>query len=122
MDITPKPAGSPKTGQVSPRPRVLLDIGPAVHQNAGLARYAERLASRLLSGHGDEIDLTLFYNRHSGHELPLSLQNAQPVTVGRGQYAWRLGALAKEAMTPVAALKVPLVVDVGQGRSWAEAH
>ena len=36
--------------------------------------------------------------------------------------AARLGALAKEAMTTVASLKVPLVVDVGQGRSWAEAH
>ena len=36
--------------------------------------------------------------------------------------AGRLGALAKRVMGSVAALKVPLVVDVGQGRSWAEAH
>ena len=36
--------------------------------------------------------------------------------------AARLSALAKKVMASVAQLKVPLVVDVGQGRSWAEAH
>lgn len=77
---------------------VVLDIGPAVHQNAGLARYAERLASHLLAGHRDAIDLTLFFNRHSGHGLPLSLQNAATATVQRGQYAWRLGALASQLL------------------------
>ena len=34
----------------------------------------------------------------------------------------RLTALAKKVMASVAQLKVPLVIDVGQGRSWAEAH
>ncbi|MBL8912782.1 MAG: DNA polymerase I, partial [Archangium sp.] len=34
----------------------------------------------------------------------------------------RLSALAKEVMTGAAQLKVPLVVDVGRGRSWADAH
>ncbi|MBI3959908.1 MAG: glycosyltransferase family 4 protein [Chloroflexi bacterium] len=77
---------------------VVLDVGPAVHQTAGLARYAERLASHLLAGHGEEIDLTLFFNRHSGHGLPVSLQNTQTVTVERGQYAWRLGALASQLL------------------------
>ncbi len=80
------------------RLRVVLDIGPAVHQNAGLARYAERLASHLLAGHGDEIDLTLFYNRHNGQQLPVSLQNAPAVTIERGQYPWRLGALASQLL------------------------
>ncbi|MGB5052738.1 MAG: glycosyltransferase family 1 protein [Caldilineaceae bacterium] len=78
------------------KPRVVLDVGPAVHQNAGLARYAERLASHLLAGHGEEIDLTLFYNRHSGHHLPASLAGAQTVTTERGPYGWRLGALASQ--------------------------
>ena len=36
--------------------------------------------------------------------------------------AGRLSVLAKRVMASVAQLKVPLVVDVGQGRSWAEAH
>ncbi len=34
----------------------------------------------------------------------------------------RLTVLAKRVMASVAQLKVPLVIDVGQGRSWAEAH
>jgi DNA polymerase-1 len=33
-----------------------------------------------------------------------------------------LAALARKAMSEVAQLKVPLVVDVGWGKSWAEAH
>lgn len=98
MDMMQKPARSSETWQVSPRPRVVLDVGPAVHQNAGLARYAERLASHLLAGHGDEIDLTLFYNRHSSHELPVSLQSAPVETIERGQYPWRLGALASQLL------------------------
>ncbi|MEW6434546.1 MAG: DNA polymerase I [Myxococcota bacterium] len=36
--------------------------------------------------------------------------------------AQRLAALAKQVMSHVATLKVPLVVDVGVGRSWADAH
>ncbi len=36
--------------------------------------------------------------------------------------ASRLSLVAKQVMTSVATLKVPLVVDVGLGRSWAEAH
>ncbi len=36
--------------------------------------------------------------------------------------AERLGALASRVMSSVAQLKVPLVIDVGQGKSWAEAH
>ncbi len=36
--------------------------------------------------------------------------------------AAKLAKLAKRVMASVAQLKVPLVIDVGQGRSWAEAH
>ena len=34
----------------------------------------------------------------------------------------KVAALAKRLMSEVASLKVPLVVDVGTGRSWADAH
>ncbi len=78
----------------SPLP-VTLDIGPAVHQNAGLARYAERLAAHLLRDHAD-IDLTLFYNAHSGHALPESLVDATARTVDLGQLPWRLSALVSQ--------------------------
>ncbi len=76
------------------RLRVVLDAGPAVHQSAGLARYTERLASTLWQKHSDRIDLTLFYNSHSGHRLPSSLESIPSRTVRLGQYSWRLGALA----------------------------
>jgi len=33
-----------------------------------------------------------------------------------------LAALARTAMGSIATLKVPLVVDVGWGKSWADAH
>jgi DNA polymerase-1 len=36
--------------------------------------------------------------------------------------AEQVAELAKKVMSSVAELKVPLVVDVGQGRSWADAH
>ena len=36
--------------------------------------------------------------------------------------AHAIGALAREVMQGAAQLKVPLIVDVGSGRSWAEAH
>jgi len=34
----------------------------------------------------------------------------------------KLSALVKEAMEGVIELKVPLIVDIGYGSNWAEAH
>ncbi len=82
------------TGRVS----VVMDVGPAVHQRAGLARYAERLADHLLRQQGERVDLGLFYNAHSGHDLPASLGGARVRSVPMGQYAWRLGVLAGQVM------------------------
>ncbi len=82
---------------MSERLQVVLDVGPAVHQGAGLARYTERLADHLLreqAGDGGRVDLTLFFNAHSGHNLPVSLAKAKARSVSMGQYAWRLGVLA----------------------------
>ena len=81
---------------MQPPLNVTLDIGPAVHQNAGLARYAERLAAHLLRDHANEVDLTLFYNAHSGHALPESLVDATARTIDLGQLPWRLSALASQ--------------------------
>ncbi len=75
---------------------VVLDAGPAVHQRAGLSRYAQQLASHLRTNHADEIDLTLFYNAHSGHTLPTPLQPTPVQTLALGQYRWRLSVLASQ--------------------------
>jgi glycosyltransferase involved in cell wall biosynthesis len=81
---------------MAPRLRVTLDIGPAVHQRAGLSRYAERLATYLLVGQSHRLDVTLFYNRHSGHSPPDALPDAPVATLRLGQRAWRLSALASQ--------------------------
>ncbi|MBO7422673.1 MAG: hypothetical protein J6T99_04715, partial [Oscillospiraceae bacterium] len=36
--------------------------------------------------------------------------------------AEQVGAILKNSMSGIASLRVPLLVDVSAGRSWAEAH
>ncbi len=78
--------------------QVTLDVGAAVHQSAGLSRYTERLATYLLANHADQVDLTLFYNAHSGHQLPTTLHAAKARTFKQGQLAWRLSVLATQIL------------------------
>ena len=75
---------------------VLYDIAPAVHQGAGLARYAERRATHLLQGQSVQVNLRFFCNRHSGHLLPPALRTVPAVTLSLGQLAWRLNVLASQ--------------------------
>jgi len=74
------------------------DVGPAVHQQAGLSRYTERLAAHLLSEQSEQVQLTLLYNAHSGHQLPVTLQVAPTYTIPLGQYGWRLSVLASQIL------------------------
>jgi glycosyltransferase involved in cell wall biosynthesis len=76
--------------------RVTLDAGPAVHQRAGLSRYTERLATALYTHCSGDVDLHLFYNQHSGHQLPVTLKSLPTKTLPLGQYAWRLSVLASQ--------------------------
>lgn len=91
-----QPRKIPLDGSASPPLSVVMDAGPAVHQSAGLARYTERLAYHLHREHGDAIDLTLFFNAHSGHTLPQTLSPIPHHTISMGQYAWRLSVLASQ--------------------------
>lgn len=75
---------------------VVYDIGPAVHQGAGLARYAERLAVHLRRDQAHAVQLQLFYNAHSGHTLPSTLEGAPSRSLRLGQIAWRLSVLASQ--------------------------
>lgn len=75
---------------------VVLDAGPAVHQRAGLSRYTQQLATYLLTNHREQVALTLFYNAHSDHPLPASLQHAPTHTLPLSQYTWRLSVLASQ--------------------------
>jgi glycosyltransferase involved in cell wall biosynthesis len=75
---------------------VTLDVGPAVHQRAGLSRYSERLAAHLLADQAAAVQVNLFYNMHSGRLLPASLRQAPVRTIRLNQYSWRLGVLATQ--------------------------
>jgi glycosyltransferase involved in cell wall biosynthesis len=77
---------------------ITLDAGPAVHQSAGLSRYATRLIEHLWREQRERVALTLFYNAHSGHALPPTLGEIPTRTVNQGQYRWRLGALASQRL------------------------
>lgn len=70
-----------------------MDIGPAVHQSAGLSRYTERLATTIHRHHARDIDLRCFYNVHSNHQPPKHLQELPSSTVQMGQLPWRMSAL-----------------------------
>lgn len=80
------------------RPKVILDAGPAVHQAAGLGRYATELAAALWRGESNRTDLALFYNDHSGHRLPAALADVPSWRLPMGQYRWRLSALASQVV------------------------
>jgi glycosyltransferase involved in cell wall biosynthesis len=75
---------------------VTLDAGPALHQRAGLSRYTERLAASLYQHCADRVALILFYNQHSGHQLPSSLRVLPTQPMKLGQYAWRLSVLVSQ--------------------------
>ncbi len=77
---------------------VMLDAGPIAHQGAGLGRYATELAAGLWQTQRERIDLHLFYNAHSGHELPASLREVRQHTLAMGQYPWRLSVLASQML------------------------
>ncbi len=99
---------SRSAGQLQSPLRVTLDAGPAVHQWAGLARYTERLVSALWHNCRREVDLNLFYNSHSGHQLPAAIASVPARSIRLHQYPWRLGALACQLLrAPVIERRLP---------------
>ncbi len=90
------PALSHAPTNAASRLPVLMDIGPAVHQRAGLSRYTINLAADLLAHCQDSVNLAILYNRHSGHTPPQSLAAAPAYPLRMGRYAWRLSALASQ--------------------------
>lgn len=75
---------------------VVIDVGPAVHQAAGLSRYTKRLVEHLAAV--DQLELTLFYNRHSNRALPAPLEQFCSRTISLGQHPWRLGVYLSQLL------------------------
>ena len=69
---------------------IYLDVSAAVHQQAGLARYAKSLARALVTYHGHERKFGVFYS-HNRRATPLPDLDGVPVrTVRGGPKPWRM--------------------------------
>jgi len=68
---------------------ICLDVSPTAQKHAGLGRYAGEIA-RALSRHKSYLDLSLFYNRDGGAELPDYLHHLPYRTVNLGNKPWRM--------------------------------
>ncbi len=75
---------------------IYLDISAAVHQRAGLGRYAASLARALLPLIPDE--LRVFYNRESGIKPVPGLEQVPARSVAAGYKVWRLMVAAGQAL------------------------
>jgi glycosyltransferase involved in cell wall biosynthesis len=75
-----------------------IDVSAAVHQRAGLARYALDLTRALIAQYGEEYDFGLFYNG-SKHAVPLPGLDGIPArTVRAGYKPWRLAVWAGQLL------------------------
>ena len=77
---------------------IYLDVSAAVHQRAGLARYARSLAQSLAQNCSRQHDFGLFYNR-PGRERPLTdLPRLPTRSVPLGYKPWRMAVLVGQRL------------------------
>lgn len=69
---------------------IYIDVSAAIHQQAGLARYARSLARALLTHHGQEHKFGLFYNRARRDKGLPDLKGIPTRTVRSGYKPWRM--------------------------------
>jgi len=67
---------------------IYVDVSAAVHQRAGLGRYAESLARALVAAYPGRF--TLFYNRERGVKPLAGLERVPAHTVSLGYKPWRM--------------------------------
>ncbi len=67
---------------------IYIDVSAAVHQRAGLGRYAASLTQAMLPRLSHR--LALFYNRESGITLPPGLEHVPARSVALGYKTWRM--------------------------------
>ena len=69
---------------------IYIDVSAAVHQRAGLARYASRIARTMISDHGDAFSFALFHNgADTAHRLS-GLEHTPIRSVPFGNKPWRM--------------------------------
>lgn len=72
---------------------IYIDVSAAVHQRAGLARYASRIARTMIANYGDAFSFALFHNgADSAHRLA-GLEKIPTRSVPFGNKPWRMMVL-----------------------------
>lgn len=72
---------------------IYVDVSAAVHQRAGLARYARSLAQALVTHYASSYDFRLFYNRFGRAGPVADLPMLPARTVPLGYKPWRMAVL-----------------------------
>ena len=72
---------------------VYIDASAAIHQRAGLARYASSLARSLVTYHGHQHNFGLFYNGAARAKTLPGLPQLPTRTVWAGYKPWRMAVL-----------------------------
>lgn len=76
----------------SPKPRICLDLSPAVHGRAGIGRYARELATALIA-EGGEFEWVAFYNAARTATVEPPLAGLPRLTTHLSDKPWRLRVL-----------------------------
>jgi len=72
--------------------RFCLDLSPAVHQHAGLGRYAQELLLALAAADGQN-EYVVFYNNPAAARVDPSLERFPKITTPLSYKPWRLSAM-----------------------------
>jgi len=72
--------------------RICLDLSPAVHQHAGLGRYAQELLLALAAADGQN-EYVVFYNNPAAARVDPTLERFPKITTPLSYKPWRLSAL-----------------------------
>jgi len=72
--------------------RICLDLSPAVHQHAGLGRYAQELLLALATADGQN-EYVVFYNNPAAARVDPTLERFPKITTPLSYKPWRLSAM-----------------------------
>jgi glycosyltransferase involved in cell wall biosynthesis len=78
--------------------RIVLDLSPAIHQKAGLGRYARSLAEHLLAQDRVNEYLAFAYGNFRADALPASLAALPRANIALDARPWRMGVWAAHAL------------------------
>ncbi len=71
--------------------RIAIDLSPALHQKAGLGRYAQTLAEHLVAQDHENEYVAFGYGRFTAGRLPPTLNNLPRANVRLNARPWRMG-------------------------------